>query len=240
MKVRNKTFAPALFTAIAISSLALPLAGCKTTEHGEGHVAGWALVEATQRHPIVVSQQPANLSLRVARGTQGLSPAQRSNVVNFVTKYRSRDTGNAKISISVPSGSPNEVAALYAVADLRELMREFGIDESRVSTTPYHSEGDHAPPIRITYARFVAEGPTCGQWPTNLAEDDRNLPYPNMGCATQKVLAAQVANPADLLGPRTMTAADADRRDTQWQKYIKGESTILKKDSDERLVIKSQ
>ena len=56
-------------------------------------------------------------------------------------------------------------------------------------------------PIRLSYLRYVAEAPECGQWPTNLAEDYRNLPYPNLGCAQQHNLAAQIANPADLLGP---------------------------------------
>lgn len=229
--------APALIKALAMSAIALTAVGCSHEESG-GHVAGWTLVDPSQRHPIVVSQQPANLSLRVNRGTQGLTPAQRSTVVNFLNKYRGGDTGNAKIDIKVPSGTPNEVAALYAVSDLRDLMREYGIDETRVAISPYHTEGDHAPPIRVSYARFVAEGPSCGQWPTNLGNDDRNLPHPNMGCATQRNFAAQVANPADLLGPRTMTPAVAERRDTQWDRYVKGQSTITQKNNDERLVIK--
>ncbi len=233
-------FAPALVKAFAISAVALTFSGCSSATEEGGHVAGWSLVEASQRHPIVVSQQPANLSLRVARGSQGLNPSQRSTLINFLNKYRGGDTGNAKIEINVPSGTPNEVAALYAVADMRQLMREYGIDETRVSIAPYHTEGDHAPPIRVSYARFVAEGPACGQWPTNLAHEDRNLPYPNFGCSSQRNFAAQVANPADLLGPRTMTPASSDRRDTQWGQYVKGESTIARKNNDERLVIKGQ
>ena len=39
------------------------------------HVAGWTLIDPTQRHPIMVSQQPATLNVRVARGSQGLTPA---------------------------------------------------------------------------------------------------------------------------------------------------------------------
>ena len=82
-----------------------------------------------------------------------------------------------------------------------------------------------ARPIRLSYLRYVAEAPECGQWPTNLADDQRNLPYPNFGCAQQHNLAAQIANPADLLGPRTMDPADPERRAVVLDKYRRGAST---------------
>jgi len=43
-----------------------------------------------------------------------------------------------------------------------------------------------------------------------------------MGCAGQRNLAGMVANPADLLGPRTMTSRDSNRRDDMYAKYVKG------------------
>ena len=223
---------------LSVSALALLATACRPGEDPAAHVAGWAMIEATQRHPIVVSQQPANINVRVARGSHGLNPQQRANVIDFLNKYRSGDTGNGKLTVNVPSGSPNEVAALHAAADLRELLREYGLDDSRVSIKPYHTEGDPQPPIRVSYARFVAEGPQCGQWATNLGDDPTNLPYPNFGCSTQRNFAAQVANPADLIGPRTMTPATSERRDQVWEKYVKGESTIAKKEGDEKIQVK--
>ena len=64
------------------------------------------------------------------------------------------------------------------------------------------------------------------------------LPYPNFGCATQRNLAVQVANPADLLTPRTMQPGSAERRDTVWDAYVKGDSTIAKKSADEKVKTK--
>ena len=140
----------------------------------------------------------------------------------------------------MPSGSTNEVSALRAVADVREIVRSYGIDDSRVAVHAYHSERGGQPPIRISYTRFVAEAPECGTWPTNVADDSRNLPYPNLGCSTQRNFALQVANPADLLGPRTMTPAIAESRDAKWDKFVKGKSTITKKEADEKASIKSE
>jgi pilus assembly protein CpaD len=223
---------------LSLSAVALGATACRPGEDPGAHVAGWAMIEPTQRHPIVVSQQPANLAVRVARGSSGLTPHQRAHIVDFLNKYRGGDTGNGKLTINVPSGSPNELAALHAVADLRDILRDYGLDDTRVAIKPYHTDGEPQPPIRVSYARFVAEGPHCGQWPTNLADDPTNLPYPNFGCANQRNFAVQVANPADLIGPRTMTPAAGERRDVVWDRFIKGESTITKKEADEKVQVK--
>lgn len=217
-----------------VAVAALAISGCKTAEQGP-QVAGWSVVDPTQRHPILVSQQPSNLAVRVPRGSAGMSPHQRAQVVDFVNRYRTGDAGNSKIVISAPSGSSNEVAAMQAVAEIRHLMRDAGFADGAISVEAYHEERDPQPAVRISYLRFVAEGPECGRWPTNLASESPNLPYPNFGCATQRNFAAQIANPADLLSPRTMTPAPASRRDTVFEKYTKGDITISKKDNDERL-----
>lgn len=220
-----------------VSVAALLVAGCKAGQEGP-QVAGWSVVDPSQRHPILVSQQPSNLSLRVPRGSAGMSPHQRAQVVDFVTRYRAGDSGNSKIVIAAPSGSPNEVASMQAVAEIRHLMSDSGFPDGSITVEAYHEERDHQPAIRISYLRFVAEGPDCGKWTTNLANDAKNEPHSNFGCANQRNFAAQVANPADLIGPRAMTPAPGDRRNAVWGKYIKGESTISQKQSDERLIVK--
>jgi pilus assembly protein CpaD len=44
-----------------------------------------------------------------------------------------------------------------------------------------------------------------------------------------------VSNPADLLVPRTQTPAPSEKRDAQWDKYIRGESTVSKKQEEEKV-----
>ncbi|MEE9360752.1 MAG: CpaD family pilus assembly lipoprotein, partial [Hyphomicrobium sp.] len=44
---------------------------------------------------------------------------------------------------------------------------------------------------------------------------------------------AQIANPADLLGPRSMTARSSERRDQVWSKYIRGEPTAARRTKDD-------
>jgi pilus assembly protein CpaD len=219
---------------------AAALVGCRMGEETGAHVAGWSLVDASQRHPILVSQQPAILSIRVPMGAHGLTRGQMTQVSDFLARYRGRDSGNSKLVIAVPSGSPNEGAAMRAVANMREIIRAYGFSESDVAVQAYNGGRDPAAPIRFAYLRYVAEAPECGHWPTNLAYNPRNLPYPNLGCATQHNLAAQIANPADLLGPRTMTPADADRRAVVMDRYRQGKTTGADKGGDERVQVKGQ
>jgi pilus assembly protein CpaD len=225
--------------ALVASLAALSLAGCKHDEEQMGHVAGWTLIDPSQRHPILVTQEPANLTVHVAAGSQGLTAGQRAQIAGFLAHYRATDTGQSKLLVSVPSGGANEVAAMRAVADLRPLIVDYGFTESSIAIEGYPSGRNRQPPIRLSYQRFVAVGPECGNWPANLGEDRRNLPYHNFGCAQQHNLAAQIANPADLLGPRSMTASDQDRRGVVYDKYRKGQTTLSDRSSEERVDTRS-
>ena len=68
----------------------------------------------------------------------------------------------------------------------------------------------------------------------------QNLPMANIGCANQRNLAAMIANPADLLGPRTATPRAGERRDVIWDKYQKGETTASAKNEDGRVSTRAQ
>jgi len=96
-----------------------------------------------------------------------------------------------------------------------------------------------APSVRPSYLRCLAEGPNAGRWTTDFAEDPRNVPYPNFGCAQQRNLAARIANPADLLGPRTMDPADQERRAVVFDRNRQGRSTPAEKSQDERIQVKT-
>ena len=219
---------------MAAAAMALALAGCKTTEDPT-RVAGWTLVDSSQRHPILVSQEPTTHLIRVRNGANGLTSSQRAQLVNFINHYRATDAGNSRLIVSVPSGAANEVGAMQAVGEVRTLLNDHGFDQASISVEAYNAEGAGDPPIRVSYMRYIAEPPQCGDWSTNLAYEPTNLPYPNLGCAQQRNLAVMVANPADLLGPRSETPRSGERRDQVWGKYVTGQPTGARKSTDERV-----
>ncbi|MBC7833213.1 MAG: CpaD family pilus assembly protein [Hyphomicrobium sp.] len=209
---------------LAASFATLAMTGCKTTDDPT-RVAGWTLIDSAQRHPILVSQEPTTHLIRLGRGSNGLSSSQRAQLLDFIAHFRATDAGNSRLIVAVPSGGANEVSTMYAVGEIRAMLNDQGFGQASISVEAYSAEGAGDPPIRVSYMRYVAEPPQCGDWSTNLAYDPMNLPYPNLGCAQQRNLAVQVANPADLLGPRTETARASDRRDQVWGKYVKGAAT---------------
>lgn len=239
-KISASRCKPRLAIGTILGLAALGVAGCSDGMEHIARSSGFANIDASALHPILVSQQPAHLSVAVGGGADGLSPHQRANIADFMGRYRGADAATGKITISVPSGSSNEVAAHRAVADVREIIGSFGVDDNRVAVRPYRADHGRQAPLRLSYERFVAEAPECGSWPTNLSDNTRNLPSPNFGCATQRNFAQQVAYPADLLEPRTLTPAVSEARDAKWEKFLRGESVISKKDADEKASIKSQ
>ena len=231
--VSDRPLAVSIRIAVA-AALALTLAGCKTIED-QTRVAGWELTDPMQRHPIIVSQQPETLNVQVPRGANGLSPSQRADVIGFARAARVSDTGNTRLVVSAPSGSSNEIAAIATVHETAALLRENGFTDATINIEPFDAVGQSTPPVRVTFMRYVAEGPECSNFQTNLARNPRNLPAPNFGCSSQKNLAAMVQNPADLLGPRKMDSRTAERRQETWQKYIKGEASGAAKAEDEKV-----
>lgn len=219
---------------LAVSAIALALTGCKHTDDPT-RVEGWTLVDASERHPILVSQQPTTHIVKVPPGANGLSGGQRAQLLDFADHYRATDNGASRLVIQAPSGGANEVSSMYAVSQIRALLTDQGFAENMISVEAYDANGTRQPPIRVSYLRFVAEPPPCGNWSTNLADEPMNLPHPDLGCANQHNLAAMVANPADLLGPRSETARDSMRRDQVFTKYINGQPTGARKSADERV-----
>lgn len=222
------------WTLLAVA--AAGMGGCRTDYDGP-QVAGWSLVEPTQRHPIIVSQQPQSMEIVVPAAARGLSPRQRAEILEFTDRARAADAGNSRLVIQAPGGSANETAAMYAVGEIRNILADNGFSETAIAVEAYHAGGKRSAPIRVSYLRYVAEAPVCGYWPTNLAEQRDNGNYPNFGCANQHNLAVMVANPADLIGPRTETARVSERRDVTWDRYVNGKTTASEKSEDEKVKI---
>ncbi len=232
---------PALvLRGLAAAALAAGLGACKYGEDERGEVMGWTLVDPAQRHPILVSQQPTTLSVRVSSRSGRLTPQQRAELLAFASRSRAGDAGDSRLVISAPSGSSNEVAAMQAVREIRSLLGDNGFQDASISVEAYHAEREREPPVRVSYLRYVAEPPRCGVWPTNLAYEPENLPAANLGCASQRNFAVMVANPADLLGPRSEGERSSERRDGVWDKYLKGESTGAQKSEEEKIKVKTQ
>lgn len=195
--------------AMAIAALAL-LAGCQTNPT-DSVVVGAIPDDYRTTHPIVISEKDQVLDLPVGAGERGMTGLQQGRLDGFLSEY---DRSAAPVlAIVAPVGGVNQVAASYAARDFARRAKRIGIPPSRVVISQYQaSASDVSPPIRIVYTAMRAHTDQCGRWPEDLTDTVENKHYANFGCAMQNNLAAQVANPADLLGPRRRGEIDAENR----------------------------
>lgn len=213
--------------AIAALSMALVLSAC-----GGFNGLEEAQYDASRVHPISVDTDVVSMMLDIPFDKVTLSVPDKAAIGAFAAAYKQR--GHGPLTISAPSGSPNERAAINIVAELRASLDAAGIPDASLGYAPYRASGENASaPIVLSYSRYVATASPCGNWSMNYAHNPNNTNSPNLGCATQNNMAAMIADPADLIAPRDMTPADASRRSTVLEKYRAGENTATVKSKDD-------
>lgn len=203
----------------------LSLAACATDDEVTSHKAEGALTP-TERFAIEVREHPEELKL--AAHAQGLSANQITALNVFIDHWESVNGGDVLVKTPSNAGDPH---AIYRVTvDAKDYLVAHGVAADRVRVVSYDGAGDQAAPVVVGYAAYVAKAPKCGQDWENLTATKDNREYNNFGCAMSANLAAEIANPADLLGPRASDPADAGRRQTVLDHYRKGENTATAKD----------
>jgi pilus assembly protein CpaD len=201
----GKIRAGAVVLAAAAAAL---LAGCANRD---SVVVGAIPDDYRTNHPIVISEKDQALDLPVAASAKGMTHAQRQALLGFFDAY---DTSAAPVlTIAAPSGSANEIAARAASRDFARLAAASGVRKDRIAMVSYQAgAAETAAPVRLVYTSIRAHTDKCGRWPQDVLETTENRHYANFGCAYQNNLAAQMANPTDLLGPRKRTTIDAENR----------------------------
>jgi pilus assembly protein CpaD len=183
-----------------------------------------AMFDARYEHPISVDPQVVTLQVEVPQDKIALSASDRAALDSFAATYRAR--GHGVLTIAAPSGSPNEAAAVSLVAEMRAALRDAGLPEPAIGYAAYRASAANASaPIMLTYRRFVASASPCGNWTDDYAFAPNNGRTANYGCSTQSNLAAIIADPADLIGPRDWDPAYAPRRDEVIDNFRIGEVT---------------
>jgi len=202
---------------LAAASVVL-LSGCANRD---SVVVGSIPDDYRTSHPIVISEQDQKIDLPVGASDRGATRDQRQSLLGFLDGY---DRSAASVlTIAVPSGSANALAAQAVARDFKRIAEASGVHASRIAVISYQAPvADASAPIRVAFPAMRAHTNQCGRWPKDLADTTENRHYANFGCASQNNLAAQVANPDDLLGPRKQSPIDAERRDIAIDIYRQG------------------
>ena len=202
-----------LATSVAVVAVAVALASCAARPDRVTTSSVPGSNDYRTAHPITLAEVQHSLDVPVGSGERKLTTPLRDLVRGFAQDYIA--LSKSTVAIAVPAGAANSGAANTVKGELRKVLIEAGVKPNHIVLTSYSpTEASASAPIRLTFVAVTAITGDCGQWPSDLfgpsIRDNTN--WENFGCATQQNLAAQIANPADLVGPRGMTPIDAQRR----------------------------
>lgn len=200
----------------------LALAACATS----GADKDPAPLTPTERYAIEV--KPAPEELKLAAHPAGLSPGQADALREFLRDWMSADGG--AVTVKAPMHGPDPAATYRTAAGARDFLVSQGVEPDKVRIVGYEAAGDVHAPVLVGFMRYEAKGPDCGRAWSDLAKVSSNREYPEFGCSMAANIAAQIANPADLLTPRASDPPDAQRRQTVMDKYRLGATTSTAKD----------
>lgn len=164
------------------------------------------------RHPIELVRGRASLDVLPEVRNGEIDARTRAQAREFAGQYRLNGSGEIAIAL------PDQRDARAALPGLRRALFAGGARGNVAISTYAVADPALAAPIRLSYASVVAQTRSrCGQWPNDLASGSsligwENKPYWNFGCASQQMLAAQTADPRDLIGPAADTPADSHMR----------------------------
>lgn len=200
-----------LARALAAAAALALVAGCANMGRPDSVVVGAVPDDYRTNHPIMIAEKDMVIDLPVGSTDRGMTNTQKVALGGFLADY-DRSAAPA-LTIMAPSGSRNASAASQAASEFARYAKRQGVPGSRIAITSYQAQAaDVSAPVRVMFTAMAAQTNKCGRWPKDIADTTDNKHYANFGCSYQNNLAAQIANPADLLGPRKQTEIDAENR----------------------------
>lgn len=217
---------PQMLPKLAAAGLALALLSACASSSDTGAQASLPPRTDTEQwmNRVQVDAHPDEVQL--TPHAEGLSVAQAQALDSLLDRWMAEE--GREIVVSAPTGGADaDTSGRMAVA-VRQRLVAMGAPAAHVRVVGYRAAAPNAP-LKVGFVRFEAKIPQCGEW-NNLTATRNNEAYDNFGCAVTANIAAQVANPEDLLGPRGTTPADAGRRDTVIGKYRSGATSASAKE----------
>jgi pilus assembly protein CpaD len=211
---------------LAAAGIVAMLTGCNVRDQ---EVTGSLPDDYRLHHPITIAEATRTVEIFVGTSRGELVASQRADVLAFAQAWRREATGG--IIIDLPGGTANELAGTEAGREIRSILAAAGVPERGIDVRSYHpADALKLATIKLSYPRIAATAGPCGLWPKDLGpsfdrEYNENNTYWNLGCASQRNLAAMVENPADLVQPRGDAPTYTARRTVVLDKYRKGEAT---------------
>ena len=233
MRLRFVRLGSRLLAPVALAAM---LGACT---HTQEEVTASVPYDYRQRHPVVVQEADHSIDVFVGSRRGGLTASQRTDVAAYAQNWLNEGTG--PIVVDLPVATPNARAAEQSLRDIQGIFASSGVPARGVSVRRFTpADPRQFATIKLNYPKVRADAGPCGLWPEDLGPSAKseiyrtNRPYWNLGCASQRNMAAMVANPSDLIQPRAETPSYGQRRTTVLTKYGKGEPTATEVPDSEK------
>ncbi|MCA3565029.1 MAG: CpaD family pilus assembly protein [Methylocystis sp.] len=218
--------ARAILRFATIAALALGAAGCLASND----ITKGIPYDYRDRHPISLGHANEVLEIFLNSRQAQLDPRATEDVRQFGRDYMAK--GQGPLIAYLPSdGTP--VAVQNGLTGIRQALAGGGAS-GRLQIAHYQSNAGPSAPIKLVYARLKADTTTKCGWqdeeivPTRLKINSGNYSNYNFGCSYQKNLAAQIADPRDLVRPRQEGPVDAEKRLAGIERIREGDQNELK------------
>jgi len=219
----SATRSPSIAAASVTLALAvLFLTACASSGSSPAHKA----VNVDMLYPLKVSPQAEKIAL--ALHPEGLSAAQVQALHQLVVHRK--DVEGGPVVVSVPHGGGDPVLAEQGLRAVRDALVGDGVAVQDISSTLYAATDPKAPLV-ISYEALKATVAACGKNWDELTHTRDNEVYSTFGCSVNANIAAQIANPHDIVQARAEDSPGVDRRLTVLDKYAKGVDTSSAQDA---------
>jgi len=209
MKTRNRT----LMQMFGAAFIAAGMAGCTTPTASTG--------PSVFNNKIQVAESIERLELYTRPNGLELSARDQVAVSQFLQSYGHR--GNGPLYINIPGHAKADLGAQQAQALIRQSLANVGLGGAAVQTGQYQVGSDSPAPVVVSYRTLKTVPQDCRQL-GDTVDTYTNQPYDNFGCFHAANLAAMIGDPRQLIEPYDMTIPDSQRRQTVYDKYIRGEN----------------
>jgi len=201
----------ALASAVFVLAAGIAVSGC-TSMSGDID----APITPLSRYALQV--EPGLDRIALAVHDQGLSSNQHAALRALAARYASSGAGHVRIE-SPAGDDPVAVEQAYAV---RAFLQASGIPQDRIQMAAYAAQDPRAP-VLAGFETLRVAIPDCAIETRNMAGRTSNQSSGGFGCAITANMAAQIADPRDILGARAMTPADSGRAAVVFDNYRRGQ-----------------
>ena len=164
--------------------------------------------------------EPGLDRIALAVRDDGLSANQQAALNDLADRYMLSGVG--QVRVEGPSGE--DPAAARQTWAVRTALEAAGLPAERIVIASYAAPDPRAP-VLAGFETVRAVIPNCAAEPRSLGGRFSNEPSMGLGCAVNANIAAQIADPRDIVGHRPISPPDSGRAAVVFDNYRKGELT---------------